>query len=95
MDQLFVGACIMRGSGLDGQGSVSSRGKIFLFFTVSRVALGPTQPPIQRIPEVLSPGVKWLGFEADHSPPPNADVMSGVAILLPPPALHMSLWHGA
>jgi hypothetical protein len=31
--------------------------------------LGPTQPPIQWVPRVLSPGVKRLGREADHSPP--------------------------
>jgi hypothetical protein len=31
---------------------------IFLFTTASRTALGPTQPPIQWVPEALSPGVK-------------------------------------
>jgi hypothetical protein len=29
---------------------------IFLFTTTSRMALGPIQPPIQRVPEVLSLG---------------------------------------
>jgi hypothetical protein len=46
---------------------------IFLFTTVSRTALGPTQPPIQWIPGVF-PGVKQLGREADHSPPTSAGV---------------------
>jgi hypothetical protein len=34
----------------------------------------PTQPPIQWVPESLIPGVKWLGREADHSPPFRAQV---------------------
>jgi hypothetical protein len=36
--------------------------------------LGPTQPPIQLVPEVLSPGIKGPGREADHSPPTSAGV---------------------
>jgi hypothetical protein len=31
---------------------------IFLLASASRLALGPTQPPVQWVPEVLSPGVK-------------------------------------
>jgi hypothetical protein len=46
----------------------SRRGlEIFLFITVSRTALGPTQPPIQWEPWALSLGVKRPGREADHS----------------------------
>jgi hypothetical protein len=37
--------------------------EIFLFTTVSRMAMGLTQPPIQWVL-----GVKWPGREADHSP---------------------------
>jgi hypothetical protein len=33
--------------GLDGWGSIPGRGEIFLFSTVSRPALGPSQPPVQ------------------------------------------------
>jgi hypothetical protein len=45
---------------------------IFLFtMTVSRPALGPTQPPIQGT-RSLSLGVKRPGREADHSPPFSA-----------------------
>jgi hypothetical protein len=47
---------------------------IFLFTTVSTMALGPTQPPIQCVPGALSLGVKQLGHEADHSPPSSAEV---------------------
>jgi hypothetical protein len=41
---------------------------------MSRLALGPTQPPIQWVPGALSPGVKWPGHEADYSPPSSAEV---------------------
>jgi hypothetical protein len=47
---------------------------IFLFTTVSRTALGPTQPSIQWVPAALSLGVKRPGREADHSPPSSAEV---------------------
>jgi hypothetical protein len=41
--------------------------RIFHFDTVSRPALGPTQPPIQWIPAALSLEVKRREREADHS----------------------------
>jgi hypothetical protein len=35
----------------------------------------PTQPPVQWVPGVLSPGVKARpGRDADHSPPSSAEV---------------------
>jgi hypothetical protein len=41
----------------------------------SRPALGPTQPTVQWVPGVLSPGVKARpGRDADHSPPSSAEV---------------------
>jgi hypothetical protein len=47
----------------------------FPLASVSRPALGPTQPPVQWVPGVLSPGVKARpGRDADHSPPSSADV---------------------
>jgi hypothetical protein len=46
----------------------------FLFTTVSRTALRPTQPPIQWVPGDRSLGVKRPRREADHSPPSSADV---------------------
>jgi hypothetical protein len=48
--------------------------EIFLFTTVSRTALGPTQPPIQWVTGALSLGVKLPGREAAHSPPSSAEV---------------------
>jgi hypothetical protein len=48
---------------------------IYLFTTTFRPSLGPTQPPIQWIPGVLSLVVKWLvECEGDHSPPSSAQV---------------------
>jgi hypothetical protein len=47
---------------------------IFLFSTASGTALGPTQPPIQWIPGILSLGIKQSGREADHSPPSSAKI---------------------
>jgi hypothetical protein len=45
--------------GLDDWGSIPERGmRIFSLASASRPALGPTQPPLQWVPRVLSPGVK-------------------------------------
>jgi hypothetical protein len=58
-----------------------------------RPALGPTQPPIQKVPWALSLRIKLPGREADHSPPPSADVKECVEIYLNSP--HMSSRRGA
>jgi hypothetical protein len=55
---------------------------IFLFTTMFRMALGPTQPPIQWVPGALSLDVKQLGREADHSPPSSAEVKECVEVYL-------------
>jgi hypothetical protein len=44
---------------LHGPSSIPS--KSFLFFTASRSTLRPTQPPVQWVPESLSPGSKAAG----------------------------------
>jgi len=57
------------------RGSNSSRGqRLFIFSKMSRPALGPTQSPIQRVPLIFT-GLKWLGCEVNHYPPPSADVL--------------------
>jgi len=65
--------------------------KIFHSDTVSRLVLGPTQPPIQWVTEALSLGVKRPGHEADHSPPFSAEVKECVELYLHSP----KSFHGA
>jgi hypothetical protein len=65
----------------------------FLFTTVSRKSLGPTQPHIQWIPVALSLSVKRPGREADHSPPSSAGVKECVELYLH--SSNMSSWSAA
>jgi hypothetical protein len=68
---------IATGCGQDNQGvrvPIPSKVKNFLVSKLSRPALGPTQPPIQWVAGAVSPGVKWQGHKADHSPPASAKV---------------------
>jgi hypothetical protein len=64
----------LRDGPLWGRSSNPCRVKNFHFSMLSRLALGPTQPPIQWVPGALSPGVKQPGREADHSPPTSAKI---------------------
>jgi hypothetical protein len=66
---------------------------IFLFTTVSRTTLGPTQPPIQWVPRVLSLVVKRPGPEADHSSASSAEVKECLELYLHSP--YTSSSHGA
>jgi hypothetical protein len=51
--------------------------RIFPLSSVSRPVLGPTQPPVQWVPGVLSPRVRARpGHDADHSPPSSAEVVN-------------------
>jgi len=62
---------------------------IFLFTTVSILALGPTQPPIEWVSGALPLGVKQPGCEADHSPPSIAKVKNVWSYTSTPPiSLH-------
>jgi hypothetical protein len=68
---------IALGYGLDDRGSrvrIPAGSGNFLFTTASRMALGPTQPPIQWVPGSLSLGVRRPGREADHSLPSSTEV---------------------
>jgi hypothetical protein len=58
---------IATGYGLDDRG-VGVRVPVGSRICSSPRPLGPTQPPIQWASGALSPGVKWPGREADHSP---------------------------
>jgi hypothetical protein len=66
---------------------------IFLHTTVSRLALEPTQPPIQWVPGALSMEVKLPGREADHSPPSSAEVKECAQLHLHSP--NKPSWRGA
>jgi hypothetical protein len=51
--------CIVSGYGLDDWGLIPGRGeRIFPLTSVSRPALGPTQPPVRWVSRVLSQGLK-------------------------------------
>jgi hypothetical protein len=54
--------------------------KIFVFAS-STPALESIKPPIQWVPEAVSPAAKRPGHEADHPPPYNAEVKYGETIL--------------
>jgi hypothetical protein len=73
-----------------GRSSSPGRVKNFLFFTSSRPALRSTKPPIHRVPEALSPGVKRLGREAHHSPPTTAEVKKIWIYIITPPYAFMA-----
>jgi hypothetical protein len=61
---LFISHVIL---GMENQGGMIPTGKnwqrqrIFPLTSVSRLALGPTQPPVQWVPAVLSPGQSVAG----------------------------------
>jgi hypothetical protein len=80
---------VTRSSGFDSRRGLG----IFLFTTASTTSLGPTQPPIQWVPEALSLGVKRLGHEADHSPPSSAEVKEWAELYLQSP--NTPSWRGA
>jgi hypothetical protein len=64
--------------------------KNFHFSMSSRPVLGLTQPPIPWVPGALSPGVKWPGHEADHSPPASAEVKKTWVYTSTPPYVFMA-----
>jgi hypothetical protein len=57
----------------------------FHLTTASRIALGPTQPPIQWVSGVISLGVKRSGREADHSHPSSAEAKEWVELYVHSP----------
>jgi hypothetical protein len=72
----------------------SRRGlEIFPFDTMSRLALGPNEPPIQWVLRALTLGVKRPGCETVHSPLSSAEVKESVELYLY--STDTSSWHGA
>jgi hypothetical protein len=69
-------------------GFIPARGKRFPSTPQHPDQLMPTQPPMQWVLGALSQGVKWLGHEPDHSPPPSPNVKNGGAIPPLPICLH-------
>jgi hypothetical protein len=69
----------------------SRQQKNIFLFTKSKPDLGPTQPPIQWVPGVLSPGIKQPCPEADYLLLSSAEVKNVEAIYQLP---HMSSWRG-
>jgi hypothetical protein len=65
---------------------------IFLYSTPPRSALEPTQLPTELTSMVISPGLKRMDREADHSPPSSGEANNCGAI---PPLVHMPSWRGA
>jgi hypothetical protein len=76
-----------------GRSPSPGRGDIFLFSTLSRPHLGPTQSANKWVPAALSPGVKRQGRVADHSTPTNAEVKSMWIYNYPLP--HTPAWRSA
>jgi hypothetical protein len=91
---LFIYTCWATGWMIGALGFDSWRGLgIFLFTTASRMALGPTQPPIQWVPGAPSLGVKRPGREADHSSPSSAEIKEWVELYFHFP--NTPSWRGA
>jgi hypothetical protein len=57
--------------------------------TVSRTALGPTQPPNQWVKGALSLGVKRPGREAHHLPPSSAEAKNAWSYISTPQYVFM------
>jgi hypothetical protein len=80
-----VGIATGYGAGLPrGQSSSPGGGKNFHFSTSSIPALGPPASYSMGA-GALSPGVKRMGREADHSPPPSAEVKKTLSLYIHSP----------
>jgi hypothetical protein len=87
----LVGIAAAYGLNDGGAGvQVPVRVKNVLFSSSFRPALGPSQPSKQWVPGTLSPGVKWQGREADHSPPTSAKVKKTWIYTSAPPYVFMA-----
>jgi hypothetical protein len=80
---------IATGYGLDGCDSIPGRARDLSLLHIVQTGSGFTQPPIQWASGAISSGIKQLGREADHSPPPIEEVKNGGAIQS---HTHLSSW---
>jgi hypothetical protein len=68
------------GYGLDE----SQQGPEFSLLHIAQTGSGPTQPPIQWVPDAFSLGIKRPRREADHSPSTSAEVRKTCICTLTP-----------
>jgi hypothetical protein len=66
--------------------------KTFPFTTASRPAVGPNQPPIQRVPDAVSLEVNWPGPQTNHSTPSNAEFKNPWELYLQTAYVFMMWW---
>jgi hypothetical protein len=71
---------IATGCGLDSQGSIPSRGRDFSLLHSVQTDSGAHPASYPMDTRALFSGVKWLGHEADHTPPSSVEVMNGGAV---------------
>jgi len=64
---------------------------VFLFSLAFRLVVGPNQPPVQWVPEVVTPEVKRPGREADRLPPCSAEVKKSWKFTSTPQYVFMAL----
>jgi hypothetical protein len=72
-DKIFRGSASWAGR----PGFDSPAGVEFYLSSIASLPARGAQPPIQWVPEALSPGLKRPGRVANHSPPSNAEVKNG------------------
>jgi hypothetical protein len=85
------------GFGLDDRGSrvrlLAEAGNFSLHHRVQKALGTPLQPHIQWVQGALSLGIRWLGREADQSPPSSAEVKECMELYLHSP--NTPSWRGA
>jgi hypothetical protein len=73
------------------RGSIRGTGKQFSLLIAFRPALGLNHPSTEWVLRVVSPGVKGLGHESNHSPPFTAKIKNSGVVT---PLLHTFSWRG-
>jgi hypothetical protein len=76
---------------MDEWGLIFVRGRDFLFATMYIPALMSFFPPMKCMLEALSPGIKQLDHETDHSPPSSAKFKTVWSFTSSPPYIFMTL----